>query len=84
MMAFKVYITDRNFDSLKPEKQILGEIDAELYDLNAKNEAEIIDKAGDADALLVQFAKITEKVIESLPKLKVIGRYGIGVDVIDI
>jgi len=84
MMAFKVYITDRNFDSLKPEKQVLGEIDAELYDLNAKNEAEIIDKAGDADAFLVQFAKITEEVIESLPKLKVIGRYGIGVDVIDI
>jgi len=38
----------------------------------------------DADALLVQFAPISSEVIESLTRCRVISRYGIGVDMIDL
>jgi len=38
----------------------------------------------DADALLVQFAQITPELIESLTRCRVISRYGIGVDMIDV
>ena len=35
------------------------------------------------DALLVQFAPITAEVFEALPQLRLLSRYGVGVDVVD-
>lgn len=44
----------------------------------------ILAVAADADALLVTYAKITAEVIAGLKNCKVIGRFGIGVDNIDL
>ncbi|MGR9051960.1 MAG: phosphoglycerate dehydrogenase [Gammaproteobacteria bacterium] len=49
------------------------------------NEDELCDMIGDYDALLVRSdTKVTEKVLRSASKLKVVGRAGIGVDNVDI
>ena len=45
---------------------------------------DVIAVAGEADALLVQWAPITGEVIEHLQNCKVIVRYGIGLDNIDL
>ncbi len=37
-----------------------------------------------ADALIVQWATIERQVLEAMPRCKVISRYGIGVDLIDL
>ncbi|MHB0869585.1 MAG: C-terminal binding protein [Chloroflexota bacterium] len=47
-------------------------------------EENLIAMARDADAVLVISAKVTKRVIEALPRLKAIGRYGIGVDNVDV
>jgi D-3-phosphoglycerate dehydrogenase len=47
-------------------------------------EDEVIEVAQDADGIISQYAPITRRVIESLKKCKVIVRYGVGVDSIDI
>ena len=48
------------------------------------DEARLIEQVGDADALIVRSAtKITRSVIEAAPKLRVIGRAGVGVDNVD-
>jgi len=44
----------------------------------------LIEMAQDADAVMVVKAKITARVMESLPRLRVVGRYGIGVDNVDV
>ena len=49
-----------------------------------KAEDAIIEAGRDADGFLVRHAKITRRVMESLPRLKVVGRTGIGVDAVDI
>ena len=41
-------------------------------------------KGKDIEALIVQYAPITEKVFENLPSLRAVVRYGIGYDVFDI
>jgi D-3-phosphoglycerate dehydrogenase len=49
------------------------------------SEAQMLELAGDFDAFLCGDDEITQAVIEkSLPKLKVIAKYGIGVDKIDV
>ncbi|MGE5617696.1 MAG: C-terminal binding protein [Sphingomonadaceae bacterium] len=47
-------------------------------------EERLIAMARDADAVLVISARVTGRVIESLPRLRAIGRYGIGVDNVDV
>jgi len=53
--------------------------------LGLKAEADFAAAAADADAIIVRSGvKVTAKVMEAAPKLKVVGRAGVGVDNIDI
>ncbi len=84
MSKFKVYITDQDFGNIDIEKEILEPINAQVIGLNCKDGKNIIKRAKDADALIVQYANINQKTINSLPNLKIIARYGVGVDTIDL
>ncbi|RLI36940.1 C-terminal binding protein [Candidatus Bathyarchaeota archaeon] len=81
---FKVIITDAEYASHEPEREVLSKFNVELVKYQCRTEDEVIENCRDADALLNQYAPITRRVIESLEKAKVIVRYGIGVDNIDL
>lgn len=49
-----------------------------------KSEDDVIERCGEADVLLVQWAPITRRVLEALPGVKCVIRYGIGVNNIDL
>lgn len=80
----KVVIVDYYYESIHQEIEVFSKIGAQLEDYHCKTEEEVIAVAADCDALICQFAPITAKVIASLKKCKVIVRYAIGVDNIDI
>ncbi|WP_102346588.1 C-terminal binding protein [Bacillus sp. Marseille-P3661] len=84
MSKFKVVITDFEFSTLAPEEEVLATVDAELIRAQCKTEDEVIEAAKDADGILNQYAPISRKVLESLPNLKVVSRYGVGVNTVDI
>jgi D-3-phosphoglycerate dehydrogenase len=81
---FKVVITDAEYSSFDIEKKVLSKYNVDLVKFQCKTEEELISKCKDADALLNQYAKITPNVIENLDHVKIIARYGIGVDNIDL
>ncbi|MDD5603126.1 MAG: C-terminal binding protein [Eubacteriales bacterium] len=82
---YKVYITDTIFENMEPETEILAEIGAEVISLNCTNAAELKEKAKDADALLNTYLPgIDGYIMDSMKNLKVIVRYGIGINTIDI
>ena len=81
---FKIIITDCDHPSVEIEKKILSEINPELTLETCKTEEDVIAVASDADGIINQYAPITRRVIESLKRCKVIARYGVGVDNIDI
>ena len=84
MSKFKVVICDYYYESLAQEKEVFSQMDIDLRDYHCKTEEEVIQVASDCDALICQFAPITRKVIENLKQCRVIVRYAIGVDNIDI
>src|SRR5699024_4588936 len=47
-------------------------------------EDEVIRVARGADAILIQYAPVTAAVLDALPQLKAVGRYGVGVDTVDV
>lgn len=84
MGKFKVYITDYDYPDIEIEKKILEPIGAEVIGLQCKTGNDLETLAYDAHALIQQYAKIPRKTIEKLNQCKVIARYGIGVDIVDI
>ncbi|MBI2467101.1 MAG: C-terminal binding protein [Candidatus Rokubacteria bacterium] len=50
----------------------------------ARTEADYLGHCGEADALLIQYGDVSRRVIEGLPRLRVVVRYGVGVDGIDV
>jgi D-3-phosphoglycerate dehydrogenase len=83
-MSFVVAITDYVFPSLEPEQRVLAPLGVELHPQQCKSEEEIIALTQDADAILNCYAKLTERVIGKLNRCKIIARYGIGVDNVDV
>jgi len=81
---FKIVITESYHPTLDNEMDIIKEIDAELILKQCKTEDEVIECAWDADGLMVQHAKISRKVIQHLEKCKIIARYGVGYDNVDV
>jgi len=80
----KVVLTDYVWESLDVEKKILEGI-GDLVALKTKTPEEFIAEAADCDALLNTYAgPITAEVMAKMPKCKIIARYGIGVDTIDL
>ncbi|HIC95549.1 TPA: hypothetical protein EYP12_02845 [Candidatus Bipolaricaulota bacterium] len=84
MARYKVIVSDYDYADLEIEREILQRIGAELIPTQCKTEEEVIRVAEDADAILNQYAPISREVIASLKGCKAIGRYGIGVDTIDV
>ena len=85
-MARRVLVTDHVFADLETERSILEPLGAEVELADGTSEAELVEAAGDADAILVCFAKIPEAVVAAAAEggCKIISRYGIGYDNIDI
>ena len=83
-MKAKVVITDYVWESLDVERRTLGDL-ADLVPLKTKKPEEFLDAAKDCDALLNTYAgPITAEVMSKMPKCRIIARYGIGVDTIDL
>lgn len=80
----KVIITDCDHENIDIEKKVFADagIDVELK--QAITEEEVIAQCQGAEIFIVQYARITEKVMEHCPKLKYVVRYGVGVDTIDL
>lgn len=85
-MTYKVLITDFEFENLKYEEDVFTEsgLDIEFVKAQCKTEDEVIKQAKHADAILNQYAPISRRVIESLENARVISRYGVGVNTIDL
>ena len=84
MSDYKVYVTDYDYKDLEIERSILEPIGAEVIGLQCKDGKGLAEKAKDADALLVQYANVTKETIQKLEKTKIIARYGVGIDIVDV
>jgi D-3-phosphoglycerate dehydrogenase / 2-oxoglutarate reductase len=84
MGSLKVAVADSVFPNLDPARDVVSRVGADLQ-LAAENSPEaIMQIAKDADAILVTYAKITGDMIRQLTRCRIVSRFGIGVDNVDI
>lgn len=79
-----VAITDYSFPTLEIEQQILQAAGAVVKSGNDKQVEALKTLVSDADAVITQFAPINAEVIGAMQNARVIVRYGIGVDNVDL
>jgi len=80
----KIVITDHRFREVDQERRAVEAAGGELVVGQAANEQQAAEICKDADGVLTARAPITRRVIESMAKCRVIVRYGIGVETVDI
>ena len=79
-----IAVTDSVFPSLDLAKAALAHLNPTYRMSKSINAEDIVAVAKDADALLVTYAKLTREVLTQLTRCKAIGRFGLGVDNIDL
>ncbi len=80
----RVAITDYTFPSLDIEETLIKAAGAEVLGANDKRIDALKGLVADADAVITQFAPINAEVISAMQRARVIVRYGIGVDNVDL
>jgi D-3-phosphoglycerate dehydrogenase / 2-oxoglutarate reductase len=81
---WEVVITDCDHGFVAIEQEEMDRIGARMTLAQLKSEADVIQVCAQADGLLNQYAPLTRAVLERLTKCKVIAKYGVGVDTVDL
>jgi D-3-phosphoglycerate dehydrogenase len=79
-----VAVADSVFPNLDTARGVLSAIGADLQLASQPTSEQILKVAGPADALLVTYATITADMIAQMRRCKIISRFGIGVDNVDL
>lgn len=85
-MKKKVLVTDHVFGGLEIERETLEPLGAEVVLSATAEESALVEQAAGADALMVCFAQLTAPILEAAAAngCKIVSRYGIGIDNIDV
>ncbi|MDI6870100.1 MAG: phosphoglycerate dehydrogenase [Bacillota bacterium] len=87
-MTVKVVSATQSFGRTRPEVfQMLREAGVELVQPSWKGnptEADLVEAVKEASGLIVSTQKVTERVIAAAPDLRIIMKYGAGLDNVDV
>jgi D-3-phosphoglycerate dehydrogenase len=81
----RVLVTDIAWPSLEIEREILGELGAELVLAETGDEGELVELAATGiDAILTNWRRVPPAALDAAPGCLVVARYGVGVDNIPV
>jgi D-3-phosphoglycerate dehydrogenase len=84
MAKFTVVNIDALAKEFTVEERELARADARLVVKRCHSDEEVIELAREADGILCSYYRTGRAIFEACPKLKVVGRYGVGVDNVDV
>ncbi len=84
MPDFKVVILDHRYEHYEQERKVLSKIGVEPEVCFPESNAEATDRLKDADAVICNLFHLNETVISGMQKCRVISRYGVGFDNVDV
>lgn len=79
-----VVVTDCDHENLDPERAVLGQQGLSLGVASCRTEEDVIVQCQGATVLINQYAPITAAVLTALPDVRLVVRYGVGVDSVDV
>jgi D-3-phosphoglycerate dehydrogenase len=80
----RLVVLDASFGDVGIEAAAAAPYGVSVEDAGGVSGAAIVAAAAEADGVLVQYGRIDAEIIERCPSWRVIGRYGVGVDNVDV
>jgi D-3-phosphoglycerate dehydrogenase / 2-oxoglutarate reductase len=80
----KVLIADFDYADLEIERGLVEGAGLEVVEAQCRTEEDVIEVGRGVSALLTQYAPITARVLAELSELRMVGRYGVGYDIVDV
>ena len=84
MNRYRVVITDNLFDDCLVEEEVFRDAPVDLEIYRGLSRSELLNKVRTADALLVNMIRADREFISALERCRIISRYGIGYDNVDV
>ena len=84
MAKFKAVFVEHDYKSIQPDREIIEGAGGTLVDGDSFPVEKAWDLCADADAVMVRRLRVTRDMIGRLNRCRVLVRYGIGVDIIDL
>jgi D-3-phosphoglycerate dehydrogenase / 2-oxoglutarate reductase len=79
-----VVICGLDHANIAEEQDVFAKAGLRFQVVVARSDAEYLERCREADGLLIQYGDVTRRVLEGLPRVRVLIRYGVGVDGIDL
>jgi D-3-phosphoglycerate dehydrogenase len=80
----KVVMLECDQGSFDVEAQVAAARGVEFAVAHAASPQEVVAVAGDADAILIQYMSVDGSLLDMLPTLRAVGRYGVGIETVDV
>ncbi len=84
MADYLVAVTDDRYGAYREEEKVLADVGAQIEVHTLESDEQAIEVLKEADALLCNLFPLKAKVIKSLSRCKIISRYGVGYDNVDV
>lgn len=84
MSRYRVVVPENRFHDYDEERRLLEQVDAEVLVYDCKNAERLHEVVQDADGILLSQIRIDRAAIQQMKRCKVISRYGIGYDNVDL
>ena len=72
----RALISDHDFPDLELEREVFRASGVDLVEAQCRSEDDLITAARECDALLLQYAPVTDRVLAALPRIGLVSRYG--------
>jgi D-3-phosphoglycerate dehydrogenase / 2-oxoglutarate reductase len=80
----RIGIADAGYDSYDLEREVAASIGYDLEVSQCEDEDDVIAFGADMDGLIVRLQPVSRRVLSSLPRCRVVARYGTGYDTVDV
>jgi D-3-phosphoglycerate dehydrogenase len=84
MADYKVVVTDDRYGAYREEEEVVQAIGGRLEVHDCTTPEEVAEVVRDADGVIANLAPINASVIEAMTRCRVISRYGVGYDNVDV
>ena len=79
-----VIVADCDHQSIDIERAVLADISPDIPWLKCRSEDEVIAQCAEGEGIIIMYAPMTRRVMQELKHCKIIARYGVGVDTVDL
>lgn len=81
--GLNVVVTECDHDAFLEEAEVAAKAGIS-FRVEQSTPQTLVERCADADGIVVQYARIDAAVMDAMPRLRAIGRYGVGVDSVDV